>query len=49
MGQSQFQIPDRDADSFFAEIESQRRTGVRLTRFFSLLHIRYLPIRQLCL
>jgi hypothetical protein len=48
MSQSQFQIPDRDADPFFAEIESQRCAGARLTRFFSFLHIEYL-IRQLCL
>lgn len=39
MGQSQFQVPDRDPDSFFAEIEGQCRAGVWLTRFFSLLHI----------
>jgi hypothetical protein len=53
MGQSQFQISDRDADPFFAKIEGQRRAGARLTRFFSLLHIEYLPgylpIPQLCL
>jgi hypothetical protein len=39
MSQSQFQIPDRDADPLCAEIESQRRAGMLLTRLFSLLHI----------